>query len=165
MPADYFITICTSKKKEFFGECSAGKMVLSEVGVQALKFWQAIPEHFPFVKLGVEVVIPNHVHGIIRIREGIDSWETESAYKRGTQEVAIRGNNAQFGPQSKNLASIIRGFKGGLTSWCIANDIEFKWQPRYFDRIVRSKGELMAYSKYIKNNPKNWNVDEFKSPK
>lgn len=31
------------------------------------KFWFEIAEYFPFVKLDVHVVFPNHVHGIILI--------------------------------------------------------------------------------------------------
>ena len=35
------------------------------------EFWQSIPEHFPSVELGVHIVMPNHVHGIIAIGRGV----------------------------------------------------------------------------------------------
>ena len=40
-------------------------MKLSPTGVLVDKFWCEIPDHFPHVKLGVYVVMPNHVHGIL----------------------------------------------------------------------------------------------------
>jgi REP element-mobilizing transposase RayT len=67
----------------------------------------------------------------------------------------------QFGPQSKNLASIIRGFKIGVTKNARILNPDFKWQPRYHDSIIRDDQSLQRISKYIINNPKNWNGDKF----
>lgn len=63
----YFITICTKNRKHFFGEIINGKMHLSDLGKIAHKYWMEIPLYFPFVKLGVMVIMPNHMHGIIII--------------------------------------------------------------------------------------------------
>ena len=35
----------------------------------------------------------------------------------------------------------------------------FAWQSRFYDRIIRNKQELYAIRNYIKNNPKNWDID------
>jgi len=65
--AIYFVTICTQNREHYFGEIANGKMQLSETGKIAQRFWFEIPNHFPFVKLGEFVVMPNHLHGIIII--------------------------------------------------------------------------------------------------
>ncbi len=65
--AAYFVTICTQNREHFFGEIMDDKMQLSEMGKITEKYWHEIPQHFPFVKLGAFVVMPNHVHGIIII--------------------------------------------------------------------------------------------------
>ena len=44
-------------------------MILSEIGEIAQACWLDIPNHFPFVRLGAFVVMPNHVHGIIVINK------------------------------------------------------------------------------------------------
>jgi len=44
----YFVTICTKNRKMFFGNIKNEKMNLSEIGLMADKFWQEIPDHFPF---------------------------------------------------------------------------------------------------------------------
>ena len=63
----YFITICTHNRIHYFGEVENGKMNLSSLGEAAEKCWYEIPLHFPFVRLGSFVVMPDHVHGIIII--------------------------------------------------------------------------------------------------
>jgi REP element-mobilizing transposase RayT len=63
----YFVTIVTKNRQNFFGEIQNGKMVLSEMGKMAKKYWYEIPRHFPFVRLDAFVVMPNHIHGILWI--------------------------------------------------------------------------------------------------
>ncbi len=67
----------------------------------------------------------------------------------------------QFGPQSKNLASIIRGFKIGVTKNARQINPDFTWQPRYHDHIIRDDKSLHRISQYILNNPSNWKEDKF----
>ena len=64
-PGAYFITICTTGQRHFFGEIIAEKMVLSHIGVLADVFWHDIPIHAKKLELGAYVIMPNHVHGII----------------------------------------------------------------------------------------------------
>ena len=65
----YFITICTQNREHLFGDVIGGKMQLSEIGIMANIYWNEIPQHFSFVKLGEFVVMPNHIHGILIIEK------------------------------------------------------------------------------------------------
>ena len=65
----------------------------------------------------------------------------------------------KFGPQSKNLASIIRGYKIGVTKWSKINNMVFAWQPRYYDHIIRDEKSLHNIRRYIANNPSGWVSD------
>lgn len=76
-----------------------------------------------------------------------------------TQDFASLPN--KFGPQSKNLGSIIRGFKIGVTKYANKNDIPFKWQPRFYDRVIHNENELENIQIYIKNNAVNWGKDKY----
>lgn len=42
------------------------------MGEIALQRWLEMSDHYPFVQLGSFVVMPNHVHGIVRINNGFD---------------------------------------------------------------------------------------------
>ena len=65
--ASYFVTICTQTRSHDFGAVGAGVVQLTPLGQVAQDCWEAIPKHFPFVKLGEWIVMPNHVHAIIII--------------------------------------------------------------------------------------------------
>lgn len=177
-PGYYFITICTEGRIHFFGEIVGFQMELSETGKMAWKCWNEIPDHFPFVIPDAFIVMPNHIHGIIRITEQMKIHEPDGPIV-GTQKIASPdeqdGKNGEtqniasppsekgnkFGPQSQNLASIIRGYKIGVTKFCRQNNISFAWQPLFYDNIVRNDYDLQRIRKYIQDNPLNWKEDKF----
>ena len=160
----YFVTICTANRKHYFGEIINNKMGLSQIGKLAEKYWHEIPQHFPFVKLGAFVVMPNHVHGIIII----DKSDNDNNVNVETQNIASLRQHQQhtqpqnkFGPQSNNLASIIRGYKIGVTKNAKIINPDWAWQPRFYDHIIRDEKSFIKIENYIVNNPNNWNDDSF----
>ena len=62
----------------------------------------------------------------------------------------------KFGAQSKNLASILRGYKSSVKTYATTNDIEFLWQARYYDRVIRNEKEYFSIKNYIRDNPDQW---------
>src|SRR5690625_1839449 len=76
--AAYFVTICTQNRECWFGEISDGVMDLSPIGHIANSCWYGISDHFPFVELGVHIIIPNHVHGIVMINKPADEPTVET---------------------------------------------------------------------------------------
>ncbi|MBN1462458.1 MAG: hypothetical protein JW922_02125 [Paludibacteraceae bacterium] len=67
----------------------------------------------------------------------------------------------KFGSQSHNLASIIRGFKSGVTKNARKSNPNFALQTRYHDHIIRSSEEFIRISHYIYTNVENWEQDVF----
>lgn len=65
----YFLTICTHERQHLFGRIADGVMMPNVLGAIAQRCWDAIPEHMAHVDVGPFVVMPNHVHGIVVIRE------------------------------------------------------------------------------------------------
>ena len=150
----YFVTICTSGREHYFGEIENGQMNLSVIGQTANNCWREIPQHFPHVEIPIWVVMPNHIHGIVKINGQHDPDCCSDA------KLCVSTTN-KFGPQSKNLASVIRGFKIGVTKFANENNIPFAWQPRFHDHIVRNQDELNNISTYIENNVAKWQSDKF----
>ena len=60
-----------------------------------------------------------------------------------------------------NLASVIRGFKAGVTKFAKMNGITFAWQPRFYDRIIRNLEEWNLIATYIENNVGQWDMDKY----
>lgn len=69
------------------------------------------------------------------------------------------GPQNTFGPRSKNLGSIIRGFKPAVATPARKIGLDFAWQARYHDHIIRDKAVYHRIKTYIRNNPKNWEAD------
>ena len=127
------------------------------------------------------IIMPNHIHGILIFHGSVmndgpngdggddGSVETQNfaSLQQTPQQQPKPSQNKiwqpnKFGPQSKNLDSVIRGFKSGVKSYATTNNIEFTWQPRFHDRIIRNQNEFNRIKNYIRNNPKNWENDEYK---
>ena len=63
----YFITICCQDRICRFGNVVNGEMVLNAYGTVAYNEWVKTPEIRPNVELGEFIIMPNHMHGIIRL--------------------------------------------------------------------------------------------------
>jgi putative transposase len=165
--AAYFVTICTANRECVFGTIMNGDNILTPLGQSARDCWNEIPAHFPFVELGEFVVMPNHVHGIVIINKpdeiGGGGEETQNFASLQPKKQPPTKPQNQFGPQSKNLASIIRGYKIGVTKFARQNNISFSWQTRYHDHVIRNAEEYERIGHYIATNVQNWAKDKFHS--
>ena len=59
------------------------------------------------------------------------------------------------------LSTTIGGIKSALTKFAKFKNIEFGWQERFHDHIIRSQDELNRIALYIENNPTIWENDKF----
>jgi REP element-mobilizing transposase RayT len=163
--AAYFITICAAHREHYFGEVVDGAMVLTPIGQAAQDCWNEIPAHFPFVLLDAFVVMPNHTHGILVIdKPDVETQNLASPFQ--TQNLAslhasLPSSPNKFGPQSRNLASIVRGYKIGVTKFAHQNNLSFAWQERYHDHVIRNDDEYQRIHQYIIDNPQKWSDDMY----
>jgi putative transposase len=155
----YFITICCKDRQFFFGKIEDNKMILSEIGLIASKYWLEIPDHFPHVKLDEFIVMPNHLHGILFLDYSLVGPRHGVALQlnQGSNQ-----NNNQFSKPVKNSVSvIINQYKSSVKRWCNKNGyIHFQWQSRFYDQILHSENSIDFTREYIYNNPRNWIEDE-----
>lgn len=171
---DYFITICTKNRENYFWEIIDGEMKLNELWNIVNNYWLEIPIHFPDVLLDEFVIMPNHVHGILSIEKTIDkSVETQNivsnynivSHWNQTHNYASlqEWNENKFWPQIRNLWSIIRWFKSAVTTYSRIHNIEFWRQPRFYEHIIRDEKELNNTREYINSNPLKFDVNEANS--
>ncbi len=145
----YYLTICTQNRIKYFGDVISGGIILSKISKMTYQYWQEIPGYLPFARLDEFVVMPNHVHGIVIIERSETVVETQDI--ASLQQMPSQPGT-KFGPQSKNIASIIRGFEIGVTKHAANNNIPFKWQPRFYDHIIRDEWGLNRMRKYMKRD-------------
>ena len=158
----YFVTICAYNRQELFGTICRGAIscARNEYGNIAKKYWEEIPEHYPYVALDEYVIMPNHIHGIIHINNDQNGHYKRTQNYKGTQDiVSLQNDFGRIIPGS--LGSIIRGYKIGVTKWIRNNtNISLVWQKSFHDHIIRNNKSLNKIREYIMNNPATWNTDE-----
>jgi REP element-mobilizing transposase RayT len=181
----YFITICTQNRVRYFGGIQDGQMILSEIGKLVHQFWMEIPNHFPHIRLGEFVIMPDHMHGILILdrnsRSDVSPKHRDNSpkhpnksmqYPDTSNDVSFDSSfDIQINPpieknQSSNFSSIspksgsipvaIRSFKSVLSKHAHKLNKDFQWQKLYHDRIIRDFEEFIRIKYYIQNNPKNW---------
>ena len=130
----YFVTICTHDKKCLFGSIKEhscyGKIAADSI--------LEIESHFDGVAVDKFVVMPNHVHIIIRIgcKEGLG--------------------------QNPNLNNIIGLYKSGVSRRIHAYDpFEQVWQRSFHDHVIRGQKDYEKIWNYIDTNPMRWDKDCF----
>lgn len=146
-PGIYFITICTGDREQYFGKISNNEMQLSEIGRLISQCWEKIVEISPDIELDHYVVMPNHFHGILILKNSI--------------EKGLSRNGDSEARQYQRLPVVIGSFKSAVTKMVNAKQdcLSFCWQKSYYDHIIRSSKSLNFIRQYIIDNPANWQDD------
>jgi putative transposase len=124
--------------------------------------WEALPERFPNIELGANVVMPNHFHAILIINE---STVVGAGLVLAHENVVGEGINPS--PTSPTLGQIIGAFKSITTHEYIQGVDELGWegfykrlwQRNYYEHIIRNADEANRIHLYIEANPAQWEYD------
>lgn len=151
----YFVTLCSERRKNLFGIISGGEMQLVEHGKTLAATWDALGQRFPNIELDSFIVMPNHIHGIIRIvgagspRPGKGIAKAQGGETPPLQEKAsLSKNMAYFKYQTTKLINELRGTPG----------IKI-WQRSFYEHIIRDDESFNRISEYIATNPLRWDLD------
>jgi len=156
----YFITICTFDKHHLFGKISNGKMILNEFGKIAKNEWLKTAEIRKNIGILENIIMPNHIHGIISINDidnGRGTVHRAPTYRAPTKE--------RFGkPTSNTIPTIVRGYKSTVTKQI--NMLRHTpdapvWQRNYYEHIIRDEKSYYQIAEYITNNPLKWLDDRY----
>ena len=144
-----------------------------------------IPNHFENTYLDEYIVMPNHIHGIVVMKRharlnggnvetpklGVSTGQTDplgplvspGPANPGIPNI-IDGNSGKKlsipNYQSGSLGVIVNQFKRICTITYKTKGLNFSWQSRFYDEIIRNDNRLHQIRTYIRNNPINWNNDK-----
>ncbi len=150
----YFITICTHNHRYLFGEIVDGTMILNTAGEIVQEEWERSTAIRREITLDAFIVMPNHIHGIVCIRNVVGA----------TGRSPLRQPN---GPGIKSLGSFVGGFKSIVTTRI--NELHRTphlpvWQRNYYEHIIRAEARteesLNQFRQYVIDNPLRWDTDE-----
>ena len=143
----YFVTICSKNRAHIFssvvgaGHPAGPHTQTTALGYIVEKHIQAIPDVYKNVFVDAYVIMPNHVHLVLRIDRphGPAGCPAPTAY----------------------LPKIISAFK----SLCSREAATPLWQRGYFEHICRDYRDYTDCCQYILDNPIKWSEDEYYSIK
>ena len=142
----YFLTICTDRRQPILSRIvdrgtplpdhvyePIPETILSEVGSYAERLIQDIPNRYEGVFVDVYVIMPNHIHMLLRVER--------------------KGGRALTVPtESPSVSRIIQQFKGAVTKRAKSA----VWQSHFYDHVIRNESDYLACLTYIKENPLKW---------
>jgi len=141
-PGAYFVTICVHGMQYRFGEIVDSNMVLNEAGEIVIKQWNWLFEQYHYLLIDEFIVMPNHIHGVIRV--------VGNGRDRSLQVSKV-----------KSIPELIGAFKTTSSKMIhFAGYFDFRWQKSYYERVVRDERELHLIREYITNNPLSWELDK-----
>jgi len=141
----YFITVVTKNHEHYFGEIIDNEMYYSELGHIAAGSWLAMQRVFDVLILDEWIIMPNHTHFLFGLSNPKNEYEPN-----------------EFKKMIKNsVSSIINHFKGRVSKYANKENIEFEWQTRFHDRIIRDNTEFLKTRNYIIENPQKWDNDKY----
>ncbi len=229
----YFITICCQNRRCLFGAIKNGKMIMNNFGIIAWSEWINTSEIRGNVDLLEFIIMPNHMHGIIKLSSrggellspyladhshdlksqscmaagelhspsladhSIDmksqfttrTGELHSPYLtnlslsthfHNAEKITLQSLNdnriksefnsppttGEFNSRphgtSQTVGAIVRGYKSSVTKQLNLLHVGYPvWQRNYYENIIRNERAYQNISKYIINNPYQWQKDKF----
>ncbi len=165
----YFVTICTKNRK-----CVLEDQILNAI---INDVWLILPLWFPTIELDEFVIMPNHIHFIVWIRDAVGTSlagvlveNMDDGEGEGSQDGGKPRPSKLPKPEKLNTAPSLGDVVGAFKSlvfkiyfdWIEINDpsrhAKF-WQSNYYEHIIRNERELNAIRRYIIDNPLNWDMD------
>lgn len=134
----YFITVCTKGRENLFrrgAHCAPVSEFpeLTEIGEIVDHAISEIPVHYANIVVDRYVVMPNHIHMILVVRDG---------------------GRTMCAP---TISRVIRMLKEAVTKRA-GTPI---WQRSYYDHVIRNEQDYLRIAQYIDTNPEKWREDEY----
>ena len=140
----FFVTIQAAFNKTIFGAIVGEKSVLNELGNAIQESLQSLGERYPGTEVIEFIVMPNHVHILLRLARRHDNHKHQLGYVIGRFKSWI--------------AKIYRDI---LAQGQVVDVGQTPWQRDYWDKLVTTEEQLEGYRRYIRQNPAKWTRDRF----
>lgn len=141
----YFVTICTEDRRKMLCEIVGdGLPVPKPPGIIAERLIREIPKKYPSVCVDHYVVMPNHIHMLLRLTE-----------------------HGGTGNPSPTLGNIVGWYKYQVTKQInekTGTEGNSVFQRSYHDHVIRGERDYQRIWNYIDGNTLRWKEDCFYCP-
>jgi putative transposase len=136
-PGFYFATIVVSNRECCLARIEEDKSILTACGERVKQSWLWLAERYPYVVLDEFIVMPNHFHGLLSIR---DEGKIEDRLPFGRLLAAFKTRSTKH---IREILPIGPRF----------------WQKDFYEHVIRMENDLTETREYIRNNPLQWHLD------
>jgi putative transposase len=156
-PGSYFVTIVPQDRCCLFGEIIDGRMELNRAGEAMARWWVELTPKFTTVETDAFIVMPNHCHGIIVIRDPVVG-----------ADLCVGPPNIRTGAHvGAPLPRIVQWFKTMTTNEYMRGVKSCGWPPfrgqlwqrSYYEHVIRGEEAMNRIRQYIIDNPSRWAFD------
>ncbi len=133
-PGVYFVTICTQEGRPWLGDVAEGVVKINARGRMVERWWLELVRKFPSVALGTYVIMPDHMHGIVILRDassGVSLPQVIHWFKTMTTNAYLRDVRQHLWP----------------------HPLRRLWHRNYHDRIICHHLALGRVQRYIAAHP------------
>lgn len=171
-PGEYFVTCRTQGRRPLFGIIVNGRMALNDAGRMVRGVWDEMPAHYPGVECDEFIVMPDHLHAVVRLVSPVGA---------GPRACPLSGTGQARGPEGQargpaptmSLPDAVHRLKSLTTTRYIAGVADHGWprfdgrlwQRNYYEIIVRDAAALAKIRAYIRDNPAHADVRRFGEPR
>jgi len=100
----YFVTVCTHNHACLFGRVVGEDMQLNDAGCTVQTVWDQLPDHYQRVQTDLFVVMPNHIHGVIRLSPVGAGPRACPSFTNGQSTIGQRGMQQSETGQPRGVA-------------------------------------------------------------
>jgi len=137
-PGQYFVSICTQTKMDYFGQIIDGEVVLNAAGAMVKKVWLEMMDLFPGLYIKDVQLMPDQIHSIVEIADN----EGESYSVSIDLDQLLRGKKPKMD---------IRPVDPDLSLTEIANRFKFLTIKKYREG-VKKKAWMPFYKELWQDN-------------
>ncbi len=154
-PGVYFVTICTAGRRCILSDISVGDGVLDVPRVQLTAYGRCvqdtlleIEDHYVWLTLDHYVIMPNHIHALLRIDDNGTSRTPSPTIEKSVPIPT---------PANEILPRLISTLKRFTNRKCGVQ----LWQRSFHEHVIRSEIDYNEIWNYIENNPARWAEDRY----
>ena len=171
-PGAYFVTICSHEKRCILSTITVGDGVLDVPCVRLSPYGKIVEETlreivntYSWLSLDRYVIMPNHIHLLLRIEDTGPSRTTAPTRETGTGPSGTPAPTREAGtgpsvPANAALPRLISTLKRFTNKKCGTE----LWQRSYHEHVIRGEADYRQILGYIDTNPARWAEDRYFSP-
>ncbi len=144
-PGSYFVTICTHEKRCILSSITVGEglappvVTLSPIGKCVEEQILSLPNRYPMLRIDNYVIMPNHVHLVVSLREG--------------------PGGASPSPTLFDVVRVMKSLSTRLSRSSLGD--QPLWQRSYHEHVIRNERDYQEIWEYIDTNPAKWAEDRY----